>query len=190
MEAGEAFVAQLTLFQIMWYVIQTQTGKEELVRQLICNMLPAESFEDCRILYYEAERKYRGIWRMEQRRVFPGYLFLITEQIGEAQSYLRRIPEMTRLLGSENLAMPITEAEADVLQQLCGEDGNAAMSSGIQIGDQILVKQGCLKGMESRIRRIDRHKRRAWIELELLGEQRLVEVGLEIVEKRPSSEKH
>lgn len=37
--------------------------------------------------------------------------------------------------------------------------------------------------MESRIRRIDRHKRLAWLTIDVLGEPREIAVGLEIIRK-------
>lgn len=40
-----------------------------------------------------------------------------------------------------------------------------------------------LQGKEGCIRKIDRHKRKAWLEVELFGDRQLVEVGLEIVTK-------
>ena len=36
---------------------------------------------------------------------------------------------------------------------------------------------------ESTLQRIDRHKRKAWLNLEMFGRQQLVEVGVEIVKK-------
>ena len=59
----------------MWYVIQTSPGKETLVRELITKMFPEDSYEDCRIIYYETERKYRGEWHLEKKKLIPGYLF-------------------------------------------------------------------------------------------------------------------
>lgn len=57
------------------------------------------------------------------------------------------------------------------------------MSQGMIIGDKVVILSGPLKGMESTIQRIDRHKRKAWLNLEMFGRQQLVEVGVEIVKK-------
>ena len=50
-------------------------------------------------------------------------------------------------------------------------------------GDKIIVTEGPLQGMESHIRRIDRHKRLAWLTIDVLGESREIAVGLEIIRK-------
>ena len=57
------------------------------------------------------------------------------------------------------------------------------MSQGMIIGGAGCHLSGPLKGMESTIQRIDRHKRKAWLNLEMFGRQQLVEVGVEIVKK-------
>ena len=58
------------------------------------------------------------------------------------------------------------------------------MSEGIIEGDQIIVTRGPLCGKEGLIQKIDRHKRKAWLEMKMFGREQRVEVGLEIVEKR------
>lgn len=168
----------------MWYVIQTSPGKETTVKTIIDNTMPRECYEECRIIYYEIERKYQGAWHKEQRKMFPGYLFLVSDHIEDVQLHLKKVPQMTKLLGDGKDVIPISAAEEAFLKKLSGEDSNVEFSSGIQVGDEIRIDSGSLKGLESKIRKIDRHKRKACIELEFLGETRLVEVGLEIVVKR------
>jgi transcription antitermination factor NusG len=56
-------------------------------------------------------------------------------------------------------------------------------SIGIVIGDKIRIKSGLLIGMESMIKKIDRHGRNATIELNLLVDIRNVTVALEITAK-------
>ena len=63
----------------MWYVIQTKTGQEEPMRQRVEKMLPDDSYEDCKILYYVKKKKYLGQWHEERERLLPGYMFLITD---------------------------------------------------------------------------------------------------------------
>ncbi len=167
----------------MWYVIQTQTGKEKRTKDLIERMVPSELYSEVRILYYETKRKYQGEWHLEQKTMFPGYLFLITDQIEEIFLYLRKVPELTKVLGYGDDVVPISEKEEAFLTKISGGGNIVEMSYGIQVGDKIIVKEGILKGLESVIRKIDRHKRKALIEIEMLGEIRQVEIGLEITQK-------
>ena len=45
------------------------------------------------------------------------------------------------------------------------------------------VSSGVLTGMESRIKKIDRHKRKGFISMRIDDKEKLVGVGLEITEK-------
>ena len=57
------------------------------------------------------------------------------------------------------------------------------MSEGIIEGDRVIVTKGPLKGKEAMIRKIDRHKRKVWLEMKMFGKIQKVEAGLEIVAK-------
>ena len=56
-------------------------------------------------------------------------------------------------------------------------------SEGYIQGEKVIVTKGPLKGMESKISRIDRHKRLAWLTVELFGRTVELQAGLEIVRK-------
>jgi transcriptional antiterminator NusG len=54
---------------------------------------------------------------------------------------------------------------------------------GVIEGDRIIVTKGPLQGFESLIKKIDRHKRKATIEITLMGLPLAVDVGLEVISK-------
>lgn len=57
------------------------------------------------------------------------------------------------------------------------------MSEGVIEGDVVTILSGPLMGRTSTIRKIDRHKRMAWVEVEMFGRTMLVKMGLEIKRK-------
>lgn len=165
----------------MWYVIQTETGREELAKMLIEGIIPDDLFEACRIVMYETKRKYEGKWHIEKRKMFPGYLFLKTEDIDRIFFALKKVPRFTKLLRPDQKMSPLYESEAEVLERLTGDGNVVEMSVGVREGQKIKVVRGCLQGMEPRIVKVDRHKRKAVLEIEMFGEKRNIEVGLEII---------
>jgi len=146
--------------------------------------MPEHCVEACWIPKYETIRKYKGAWHREEKLVFPGYLFIQTEQVDQLQHELRRFPEMTTLLHHDGKIISLTKEEENILYALYGKGECIGMSYGVQVGDRIEVKEGPLKGHESLIRKVDRHKRRVYIEIELWGSVKEVELGMEIVEKQ------
>ena len=57
------------------------------------------------------------------------------------------------------------------------------MSYGVIRDGVLKISRGALVGMESRVRKIDRHKRKGYISMSLDGKEEVAEIGLEITEK-------
>ena len=170
----------------MWYVIQVRTGKEEQVRDH-CRKLIIEhedsALKATRIYYYDRQMKRQGQWRSEKRVMFPGYVFLESDDVEKLFMQLKRIIGMTKLLGTDRDPVPLTAKEAEFLEKLGGGTESVDYSEGIIVGDRVQVYSGPLQGMEGMICKIDRHKRLAWIELEFLGQKRRMELGLGVVRR-------
>lgn len=168
----------------MWYVVQISTGKEERVRLLTEAMLPKDIFVECNIPRYIMKKKYGGAWHMEEHVMFPGYLFIVTENPKEVFLKLKEVPALTKLMRTDDYIIPVSTNEQFFLERLCGKERVADMSYGFIENDAISITSGPLVGMEGVVKKIDRHKRLAWIEQVMFGEKRLIRVGLEILEKR------
>ena len=167
----------------MWYVVQVRSGTEHNIRIQCNKKIPDAIMERCFIPYYEEKKKQNGTWNTLQKILFPGYIFMITEDVEKLFFHLKTIEGMTKLIGTGNDIIPLTEEEIIFLQRLGGDEQIVSMSEGIIEGTQVTIISGPLKGMEGLIQKIDRHKRKAWLELELFGRMRQVEVGLEITKK-------
>lgn len=168
----------------MWYVIQVVTGKEEAILEMIKKYKAQEYIKECFSPKYERRKKYLGQWHKEEAILFPGYIFVITDQAEELYQTLKQIPEMTKLLGVGEKWTPMTEEDIKIVELLSGKERLVKLSEGYVVGTDIIVVKGPLQGMEGTIRRIDRHKRRAYLEIPMFGRTLSTEVGLEIVEKR------
>ena len=84
----------------MWYVIQVQTGREEQIMEEARSYQVQEYFDEIFAPHYERKKKYLGQWHMETALLFPGYLFVISSHPEELYKALKRIPQLTRLLGT------------------------------------------------------------------------------------------
>lgn len=167
----------------MWYVVQVHTGAEESIKKQCEKSINEEVMERCFIPYYEEQRHIRGEWITRKKVLFPGYIFVVTEKLEELYQNLKIIIGLTKLLGTGRDIVSLTEGEQSFLQKLGGEEQVVVMSEGIIEQSQVKVTSGPLMGMEGYIRKIDRHKRKAWLEMELFGRKQMVQVGLEIVAK-------
>ncbi|MCC2255204.1 antiterminator LoaP [Ruminococcus sp. CLA-AA-H200] len=167
----------------MWYVMQVRTGTEESIRLQCRSNISEAVLEHCFIPYYEEKKRIRGEWTIQKKVLFPGYVFVVTEKMEQLYESLKTVIGLTKLIGTGREIVPLTEEEQQFLLGFGGEDQVVEMSEGIIEGEKILVTKGPLVGKEGYIRKIDRHKRKAWLEMEMFGRVQEIEAGLEIVRK-------
>lgn len=149
-------------------------------------MIDSKILQDCFVPEYETMRKIKGEWRTIRQRLFPGYLFVVTDSISSLLPELRRIPADIRLLGQnegKGAVLPLLAEEQDWIAAFIDETHCVRMSEGYIEGETITVTKGPLLGQEAIIQKIDRHKRRAVIEMTMFGRTITATIGLEVVHK-------
>ena len=57
------------------------------------------------------------------------------------------------------------------------------ISTGYKEGDRVVITEGPLVGLESRIKKVNRTRRTALLEVNLLGEVREITIGLRVLNK-------
>lgn len=172
----------------MWYVIWTTTGQEEKTRGLIEKLVDPSAYKRCLILYKNKFEKVKGVRQKVKRKLIPSYIFVETDSINEFAEALVRVPGFSVVLSSEKYFQPLKEKETLIIEKFadCGEVIDT--STGYIIGDRIIINDGPLVGSEGMIKKVNRHKRIAIIEMEMFGRVTDVTVGLEIIEKRATGQ--
>ena len=107
----------------MWYVLQTLTGKEDELVRMIKKMVSPDLYTDCFIAYYER------VWRKQQEsivhveRLFPGYVFIISENPDEIFLQLKKVPAMSKMIADgEFTFLPIEQEEETFLDNMLRAD--------------------------------------------------------------------
>jgi transcriptional antiterminator NusG len=171
-----------------WCVLFVKTGSEQTIIKRVKLLVDISKIS---LFLLSKERYIRrfGVKYLEKIICFPGYIFIETalsadEMLMTVWQNIKSINNVYRLLKySEKHDIFIRRNELTVLRNLCPNSYCIKNSIGIIVGDTVRVKSGPLVGMESSIKKIDRHKREALIELNLFGDLRRVSVALDVVEK-------
>ena len=108
---------------------------------------------------------------------------MITEQPEPLTDELKKVMGLTKLLKTGEEITPLSKEEVALLMKLGNEEQEVEMSTGIIEGDKVRIFAGPLQGMEGLIKKIDRHKRMAYLEVEMFGRTVEMGVGLEIVSR-------
>ena len=119
-------------------------------------------------------------------KLFPGYVFVRTSTPEQVREVLGRVPAFSRMLTSAgDTCLPLTDDEVAWINATTNVDTHVMeMSEGVIEGDRVMVIRGPLRGHEARITRADRHKRLAWVDMDMFGRHKTIRVGLEIVSKK------
>lgn len=167
------------------FVVQVVGGREDKAAALIAK-LARGAVEDCFVPKREVMHRKSGQWHRTLEKLFPGYVFVQTNVPEQVRDALRHVPAFTRMLTSAGDAcLPLTADEVAWINATTNVDTHVMeMSEGVIEGDRVIVTRGPLKGLEAQIARIDRHKRLAWMDMNMFGRHKTIRVGLEIVSKK------
>lgn len=167
----------------MWYVMQVRTGTEENIRIQCERVIEKDVLERCFIPYYQQKKRFQGKWHIQENILFPGYVFLIAQNVEKLAESLHSVIGLTKLIGTGNEIIPLNKEETQFLLRMGKEEQVVEMSTGIIENDKVKIQSGPLVGMEGDIKKVDRHKRKAILEIEMFGRTVEMQVGLEIVAK-------
>lgn len=181
-----------------WYVVQVRAGQDDAmvraVERKVAEMAELEAgfaaedvLERLFSPRYETQRKVRGEWRGVSRRLTPGYLVAISRRPDRLQEALYEVPGFARLVRNENGFIPLAPDEVSWMSRLTDGGKRAApMSSAVKEGDEVVVLDGALFGNVFPVKRIDRHRSTAWVEVTFLGRTKEIPLGLKIIAKKRS----
>ena len=100
-----------------------------------------------------------------------------------ALRYRSQIRGILKELRYEDDVSALSTEERAYLEGLMDEEHNVRISKGEILDGEVIITEGPLKGYESNIIRIDRHKRRAILNVRMNNQDLQVDVSLEIVKK-------
>ena len=145
----------------MWYVVQTVAGREFAVCRLIESLVEDDVLQECFVPRYEVQKQFRGQWRTCTATLFPW------------------------VLSNDGGFGPLERDEVAWIDAFT-EKGHrtVGVSEGVIEGDRIIVLKGPLVGREGWIRKINRRKRTAYLEIDMFGRTIQTKIGLGIVRKR------
>lgn len=176
----------------MWYVIQVKVGAEDEMQKKCRRALSVSVCSSVFAPKFRKMMKFKGVWKEEERILFPGYLFIeVSELVGEPdmlEEHLKPLGALARPVHIGGGFYPIRQEEEAFLQSVMDEGYVLGTSKGYIVDGSLVVTKGPLVQYADCVKWLDRHKRIGELELALWGEKRKVTVGLEVVAKVTGAE--
>ena len=162
----------------MWCAMITGTGREEQMlmaceRHIDNKALLSKCFLPLRQEIFHAA----GEWHLQTKKLLPGYLFLASDDPKQLTEQCKK----NHMLAKNDELIFLNEQDMGLFSLT--RNGIIEMSKGIIVNGKLKIISGPLMGKESTIKKIDRHKRKAWVSVNLFGKERLIVVGLEVFQK-------
>lgn len=169
---------------MLYFAIQVRTSEEDDFIKRVVRSFEAEPrklFAPKRIL----KEFKQGKTVTRARSVFPGYVFLETEELDfDTRWKIRRTRGFYRFLNETAHPTPLNDRDRALLLKFISF-GKAADISKVAFdeNDRIMVLDGPLKGLEGQIVKVDRRRGRAKVKLDMCEQGFLVDFGFEAVSK-------
>lgn len=170
----------------MWYAIQTVSGQENKVVEIVKKISPPELLNDIYFLRYENVWRKQGTSNISVETMFKGYVFVNTEDIEELYYWLKKSPMFVTLISDNNRDdvisfLKLSDEEVDFLNELIhGDEEKIMRLSYIHRNSQnrIDFAEGPLEKFVDKIYSVDYSHRRVFINVMLLGSLRSIKFGI------------
>lgn len=164
-----------------WHALFVETGEEDKVKERLLYR-----FRDNNLRIIVPKRKLRerknGKWETRIRTLFPGYILLNGCVSLDEYHLFKGVPGLIKPLTDTSGLLCIEEHEISVISRLICNDEIIGPSSVFMEGGCVVVIDGPLLGMDGLIESIDRRKGRAKVRINFIGEPRLVELSISMVQ--------
>lgn len=160
----------------IWYLLKCPEGKECEYTERFSEFVNPDGLSEAVCFQYQRLIRYGGQWHMENRTLLPGYVFLFGTDAALKEGGKEQVKTWRNRL--------LIPCETPYLRELCQEGNMIGMSRGIIRNGNLIITGGPLKGREELVRKINRHKRTAEIEIPFAEDKKRVTVGLEVYKKQ------
>ena len=164
----------------MWYVIQTTTGREEELTDVLKSMLPQTICEKSFFIRRETCWRLKGKHKIQQEVLFPGYVFIVSDTPKELYLCLKKVPAMSKMIADGNFDFLSIEEEEEAFFANMLKNQHIVRLSYVELDGKgrILRVCGPLKEYADSIVKAQYKKRYVIIRLKMMGSYKTVALGV------------
>ena len=167
----------------MFYVLWTNTGSEEKIRQMIREYADPALYSRCMIPYKLKRHYFGGSSKLVKIILFPSYVFIETDHIKEFINNIKWFPGFNVILHTDNFYCPLHKHEEILLEKLVNDHDIIDISEGYMEGDKVHITAGPLYGHEGFIKKVKRRQGVAILEMNIFNRTTEVSLGLDLISK-------
>jgi transcriptional antiterminator NusG len=170
-----------------WYVVHTQTGHEDKVKEKILTQIKVQNFEDrvfgVLVPTEEVVEVKHNKKILRKRKFFPGYILVDMVLSSESYWFIRNIVGVTGFLGDPQ-PVPLPEEEiSGIVELTTATEGKPKHAVQFSRGEQVRVTEGPFKHFVGVIEDVNEAKSKLKVMVTVFDRATPVEVDYLQVEK-------
>lgn len=176
--------AQLAAARRRWYVVQVYTGYEDRVQADLEKSIEEAGVEELFGQVLVPRGDMISMFTGEEpakEKIFPGYLLINMEMVGEAHRLVVNLARVSRFLGGES-PMALSDKEVErIFTQIEGGLSVSADKSTFTVGGEVHITSGPFSGFFGVIDKVDDEHERVSVMVSIFGRMTPVELGFDQV---------
>ena len=159
------------------YCAFCKTGSENIARQLIDRVnRNVKTIVPVRVL----QEKRKGVWIQREYALLPGYVFIYLED-DACTELMTKFLEVYRVLQYGLGFRELAGMDFEYAMWIYRHQGVITTSKVLAEGKEVKVIEGPLLDALGTIIKLDKHKRKVWVEFDFDGQRRVVSLSAECV---------
>ena len=171
-----------------WYIVQTFSGFEQKVAEVIKEKLKVkglvDKIEKVEIPMHEITEVKRGKRIQRKKNFFPSYVLVKMEMNKELYHMIKNIQKVTGFLGTTGTPVAVPDKEID---KIMGNIREGSLSPeprlSFDIGEQVKVCEGPFASFTGLVEEVDEEKLRLKVSVSIFGRPTPIELEYNQVEK-------
>jgi len=170
-----------------YYIIQAYSGYENKVKSSLQERIKKEGldkfFGDILVPSENVSTTRAGKQRLEQRKFYPGYVFVQMEMTPQTWTLVKETPKVTGFIGNQN-PTPVPQSEIDsITTQVEHGTATTTIRVNFDVGDQVRVTDGPFANFTGSIEEVKTERQKVKVLVTIFGRPTAVELGYNQVEK-------
>ena len=171
-----------------WYIVQTQTGQESRVKQILESSIKEKGFqESIKEVFVPTEKVTEvksGKKKVSERKFFPGYVLVNMEMVDDVWLMVRNTPGVIRFLSSGEKPVPLEEDDVLKIKQQSEERIDQPRPKVVfEKGETVRVVEGPFTNFNGKVEDVSLDKGKIKALLTIFGRQTPVELEFWQVER-------
>lgn len=126
------------------------------------------------------QEKRKGIWQEKNQILLPGYVFLYANE--DLDHNLKgRISNIYKILQYQDGAKELTGSDYEYAMWVNRNHGSIKTSRVFTEGKEVKVVEGPLIDICGKIMKLDKHKRKVWVEIDFCGQKKIISLSVECI---------